>query len=223
MSVVKDTPRFRRDLQPSKSALTRSRILDAGHEFFETRPFREMSVGALMKDTGVSRPTFYQYFKDLHELMEALLEEVKGGIFEGAQTWFANEGDPVEELRKSLAALVDVGVTHGNILKAVVDAAPGDARLEEVWNTFLASFDDAVAAKIKKDQSLGVTPQFDPLPVAHALNRMDAGVLIHAFGTQHKADKTEVLTAITRIWISTLYPDHPENPPHHDGRAITRA
>ena len=205
-----------RDLPPSKSALTRSRILDAGHEFLETRPFREMSVGALMKDTGVSRPAFYQYFKDVHELMEALLEEVKVGIIEGAQAWFANEGDPLVELQKSLAALVEVGVAHGNILKAVADAAPGDERLEHAWNTFLASFDDVVAAQIAHHQSQGFTPIFEPLPVAYALNRMDAGVLIHAFGTDSKADKAEILRAITQIWISTLYPDYLENLSHRD-------
>ncbi|MGJ8586123.1 MAG: TetR/AcrR family transcriptional regulator [Marinosulfonomonas sp.] len=222
MSVIQGTPRIRRDLQPSKSALTRSRILDAGHEFLATRPFREMSVGALMKNTEVSRPTFYQYFKDVHELMEALLEEVKSGILEGAQAWFANEGEPLAELQKSLSALVEVGVSHGSILKAVADAAPGDARLEAAWNTFLASFDDVVASQITHHQSLGITPKFDPLPVAYALNRMDAGVLIHAFGTQHKADKAEVLSAITQIWISTLYPDYPESRTHREDRVSNK-
>lgn len=159
-----------------------------------------------MAGTEYSRPTFYLYFNDLHGLMETLLDEVKGGIVEGARTWLSNEGDPISSLQESLSALVDVGFESGAILKAVSDAAPSDARLEHVWETFLCSFDEVVSARIAEDQAKGITPEFDPLSVARALNRMDAGVLIQAFGTAQKADKAEVLKAITRIWISTLYP-----------------
>jgi hypothetical protein len=35
---------------------------------------------------------------------------------------------------------------------------------------------------------------------------MNASVLIHAFGTQAKLDKPDVLASLLRIWISTLYP-----------------
>ena len=191
---------------PSKAALTRSAILDAGSEFLETRPFRDLTVGSLMAATEYSRPTFYLYFNDLPGLLEKLLDEVKGGIVEGAQAWLSNEGDGVSGLQKSLRSLVEIGYEHGTILKAVSDAAPSDARLEHVWETFLSSFDEVVSARICQDQAIGVTPEFDPLPVARALNRMDAGILINAFGAHPKAEKEEVVSAITRIWLATLYP-----------------
>jgi len=193
-------------MPPSKAAMTRSAILDAGSDFLRTRPFRDLTVGLLMAGTKYSRPTFYLYFNDLHELMETLLGEVKGEIVDGAQAWLSNEGSAISGLQQSLAALVDVAHKHGTILKAVADAAPSDARLERVWETFLASFDEVVSARIAQDQAAGLTPEFDPLPVARALNRMDAGVLIQAFGSVEKAEKDRVLSAIMRIWLSTLYP-----------------
>src|SRR5210317_999454 len=122
-----------RHMLPSKASLTRSAILDAGSEFLEIRPFRDLTVGSLMAATEYSRPTFYLYFNDLHGLVETLLDEVKGGIVEGAQAWLSNEGDGVSGLQKSLKSLVDVGYENGTILKAVSDAAPSDARLEHVW------------------------------------------------------------------------------------------
>ena len=195
-----------RRMQPSKAALTRSAILDAGSEFLETRPFRDLTVGSLMAATEYSRPTFYFHFNDLHGSLETLLDEVKGGIVEGAQAWLSNEGDGVSGLQKSLRSLVDVAYEHGTILKAVSDAAPSDARLEHVWETFLSSFDEVVSARIYQDQAIGITPEFDPRPVARALNRMDAGILINAFGAHPKAEKEEVLSAISRIWLATLYP-----------------
>lgn len=191
---------------PSKVAQTRSAILDAGRKFLSAHPFRELTVGALMAETSYSRSAFYQHFNDLHGMMEALLDEVKGAIVEGAQPWFSGEGGSVATLQESLAALVDAGHDYGSILRAVSDAAPSDERLEHVWQSFLASFDEIVAARIREDQDRGLTPEFDPMPVARSLNRMDAGVLIHAFGSNEKASKEVVLTGIMRIWLSTLYP-----------------
>ncbi|MBT3143113.1 MULTISPECIES: TetR/AcrR family transcriptional regulator [Roseobacteraceae] len=203
VSVTHPSSRY---MLPSKAALTRSAILDAGSEFLETRPFRDLTVGILMATTEYSRPTFYLYFNDLHGLLETLLDEVKEGIVEGAQAWLSNESDGIPGLQRSLRSLVDVGYEHGTILRAVSDAAPSDARLENVWETFLNSFDEVVSARIEQDQAIGVTPEFDPLPVARALNRMDAGILINAFGAYPKAEKEDVLSAITRIWLATLYP-----------------
>lgn len=191
---------------PSKSAQTRGAILDAGRAFLKSQPFRDLTVGTLMAETGYSRSAFYQYFNDLHGMVETLLDELKGGIVEGAQPWLGGEEDSVASLQKSLSALVDVGYEHGFILRAVSDAAPSDDRLEQVWKSFLASFDEIVAARIAQDQEKGLTPEFDPLPVARALNRMDAGYLILEFGGSDNSEKEGVLQAIRRVWLSTLYP-----------------
>lgn len=202
-SLYGNTERY---MAPSKAAVTRSAILDAGTHFLETRPFRDLTVGILMAETEYSRATFYLYFNDLHGLMETLLDEVKGGLAESARSWLLNEGDAVSGLQQSLKGIIDVSYDHGPILKAVADAAASDARLEHVWETFVGSFDELVSARIAQDQAEGVTPEFDPFPVAQALNRMDAAILIHAFGTSQKAGKQDVLAALTQIWVSTLYP-----------------
>ena len=189
-----------------KADRTRAEILDAALEFLWSRPFREMSVSTLMATTGHSRPAFYQYFQDVHELMETLLLDVEREILTTTQPWFSGPGDPVAALRASLAELVRVGYERGPILRAVHDAAPTDARLDRSWNELLGRFDDAVAARIAADQEQGLIPPFDPRPVAFAFNRMDAAVLIHAFGRRPRARPEPVLGGIERIWISTLYP-----------------
>jgi AcrR family transcriptional regulator len=54
-----------------------------------------MTVGSLAASIGVSRSAFYQYFKDLHEVMEVLLEMLKGEILDASKTWMISVGDPV--------------------------------------------------------------------------------------------------------------------------------
>lgn len=64
----KNSPRGELGLR--KSERTRQAILDSALKFLWTQPFRDVTVGALMPLTGTSRSAFYQYFTDLHDLME---------------------------------------------------------------------------------------------------------------------------------------------------------
>ena len=59
-----------------KSERTRAAILNSALDFIWSHPFRDMTVSSLMASTGMGRSAFYKYFKDLHELMEALLESL---------------------------------------------------------------------------------------------------------------------------------------------------
>lgn len=181
-------------------------ILNSAQEFLWTRPFREMTVGELMLITGTGRSAFYQYFKDLHELMETLLQGVAEEIHLAAEPWFNDEGDPFVLLQKSLSQLVDICYECGPILRAVMEASTTDERLELAWAEFLSQFDDAVTDQIEKHQAAGLISKFEARPVAVAFNRLDASLFIQAFGRHPRSNPEHVRDAIIRIWMSTLYP-----------------
>jgi AcrR family transcriptional regulator len=195
--------------QPSakiaKSERTRAAILNAALDFVWTRPFRDMTVTSLMASTGVSRSAFYQYFRDLHEVMETLLTMLQEEIFVAVEPWLAGVGDPVALIRETLAGLVDVCHQRGPFLRAITDAASTDPRLEKAWLQFLAGFDDAATARIEADQKQGLIPAFEVRPVAFALNRLNAYTLLQAFGQRPRQQPDPLRVALTRIWISTLY------------------
>ena len=182
--------------------------MDAAFEFLWSRPFREMTVNSLMVTTSISRSAFYRYFDDIHELMEALLKRLESEILEGASPWLSDDGDPVALLHESLAAEVRICYRHGPFMKAISDAAAANAPLEDEWNWFLDRFDDAVSERIAADQELGLIEAFEPRPVATALNRVDAAMYIREFGHRPRSRPEPVLSAITRVWISTLYGQH---------------
>ena len=203
------SPPLRVEPQPvlkiGKSERTRAAILNAGLEFVWSHPFRDMTVNALMASAGMSRSAFYQYFKDLHDLMGVLLDTVKDEVFAVTGSWFQGTGDPVMLLNESLAGLVDVCYRLGPILRAADDAAATDERFESAWNHFKKQFDDAVTARIEADQAQDLIPDFDARAVAIALNRLDAYTLIEAFGQRPRSKPEPVRDALVRIWISTLY------------------
>lgn len=192
-------------LEVRKSDRTRAEILDGALEFLWSNPFRDMTVATLMASTHVSRSAFYQYFQDMHELMETLLEDVEHEVLDVVAPWLLGTGDPITLLLESLDELVHVCYRRGPILRAVADAAPSDERLDRSWTRFLGRFDDAVAARIEADQEQGLIPDFEARPVAVALNRLDAYTLIEAFGRRPRSRPEPVLDAIIRVWTSTLY------------------
>ena len=188
-----------------RSELTRTAILNTALDFIWSRPFREMTVNELMASTSVGRSAFYQYFDDLHDVMESLLKLLQEEILNVDEPWLTGVGDPVDLLRESLAGLVDVCYERGPFLRAITDAAATDTRLEKAWMDFVSSFDDAGKALIEAEQEQGLIPAFDAYPVIFALNRLNAYTLIQAFGQHPRKPKEPVLEALERIWISTLY------------------
>ena len=192
-------------LKIAKSEKTRTAILNSAIDFIWSHPFRDMTISSVTDPTGISRSAFYQYFKDLHEVMETLLDILQKEIFDIAEPWITGVGDPVALMQEALAGLVRVGHQRGPIYRAFVDAAATDKRFEKGWNQFLGRFDDAACARIEADQKQSLIPDFDARPVAIALNRLDAHTLIEAFG-QHPISQPEpVREALARVWISTLY------------------
>jgi AcrR family transcriptional regulator len=192
-------------LKIGKSERTRAAILNAAVDFLWSHPFRDMTVNSLMAPTGVGRSAFYQYFKDLHELMEILLDTVRDELVAVTGPWFEGVGDPVVLLNESLDGLVEVCYHRGPILRAIDDASSSDKRLEKAWAQFFGEFNDAVSTRIEADQGQGLISEFAARPVAIALNHLDAYTLIEAFGQRPRSKREPVREALARIWISTLY------------------
>ena len=188
-----------------KSVQTKQRIMDVALGFLWSHSFRDLTVAVLTKRAGVSRTCFYQYFSDLHNLMEGLLDDLEWEILTAAGPWFAAKEDLALKLSKSLYGLVKVCYQRGPILRAIFEAAPMDERLEKTWKDFITVFDDTVTARIMQDQAAGLAPDFDPRSVAIALNRMDVGILVHHFGRDPRSEIQPVYQTIARIWISTIY------------------
>lgn len=188
-----------------KSEQTRQIILDTALEFLWSHSFRDLSVAGLTNQAGISRTCFYQYFDDLHNLMEVLLNDLEWEILAAAEPWLIAKADSAVKLSESLYKLVKVCYERGPILLAIFESAPMDERLEKAWNDFVNVFDDTVTARIIQDQALGLAPEFEARPVAIALNRMDIGILIHHFGRDPRSEIQPVYQAIVRIWLNTIY------------------
>jgi AcrR family transcriptional regulator len=183
----------------------RREILDSAARFLKKRDFRDLTVGEVMAGTTLSRPAFYQYFKDVQDLIVSLLHDIEAVMHETASPWLKGEGDPIASLRESNWGVVQTCVEHGPIIRAIVEAAPLDERLEQAWTSFMERWDVAAEARIVAQQRDGLIPPLDARRIAKALNSLDVNLVVAAFGRHPQDDPEDVLETMHRVWSSTLY------------------
>lgn len=183
----------------------RREILDSAKQFLRKGHFRDLTVGEVMAGTTLSRPAFYQYFADLHDLIFALLHEIEAIMHQTASPWIEGEGEPIAALRESNRAVVEICVQHGYIIRAIVEAAPLDERLERAWEAFMKRWDDVVEVRIIAQQKEGLVPPGNARRIANALNCLDVNLVVAAFGRDPQDDPSEVLETMHRVWSGTLY------------------
>lgn len=184
----------------------RGTIIDAAIEFLWDHPVRELTAGKLMRKTGLSRPAFYQYFSNVPELIRTLLSDLQVEMVAASGPWLNSNDERATALEESLAGVIEVCVRRGPLFRAVFEAAPQDPELEQAWSDFMHRWDGAVASRIVAEQGLGlIDPKLDPLAIAHALNAMDAILLVQGFGRRDQANPKSTLRTLHTIWMRTLY------------------
>ena len=186
--------------------------MDSAVRFLWEHNFRDLTIAELMETTPLSRSAFYQYFKDLHELIETLLRDVEAIMHQTAHPWINGEGEPIAAMRESQVGVIQTCVDHGPIFRAVAEAAPLDERLERTWSAFTGAWDDAVEARIKVQQREGlISKSLHARRIANALNTHDTALLIAEFGRRPQGNPKAVLETMHHIWVATLYGTLPDN------------
>ena len=137
---------------------TRQRILDATEQLLEQRKVRELKVVDIAREVGSSPATFYQYFKDVEEVVLQLAEQTSEGIptiveqIEGP--WKGKQG-----LARA-RGIVDAFIRHWDRYHAVLRvrnlaAEEGDRRFRRVRAESLGAVLEALAKQIEREQQSG--------------------------------------------------------------------
>lgn len=56
--------------QPELTAATRQKIMDSFWNEYKVKPMKKITISAISKNAGIHRSTFYEYFKDIYDLLE---------------------------------------------------------------------------------------------------------------------------------------------------------
>ncbi|HAV5768659.1 TetR/AcrR family transcriptional regulator [Acinetobacter sp. P1(2023)] len=180
-------------------------ILEAAEQFLSEHHFRDLNIDEVMRRTGLKRPAFYVHFRDKNDLTLRLVQNISKELFDIADRWLAGTNHQ-EDLRRALVDSVNVYVEHGRLLRAFVEAASGDERVDRVYRGLIQDFITAAAQHIKAEQLAGkIKKDVEVEETAKALIWLEERYLSETFGHASQVQPEIVIQVLQNIWISTLY------------------
>jgi AcrR family transcriptional regulator len=180
-------------------------IIAAAEAFLRERPFRELTVDEVMKRTDLSRPSFYVYFHDRHQLVLRVVEHLGSELFTMSDRWLSGTGEGPDLARAALDGIVAVYVEHGPVMLALADAAVDDPGVEQAYTALVQSFVDATARHIEEEIDAGRILPLSAHETATALVWMMERYLSLSLGREPLTPAQTVADTLATIWTRVLY------------------
>ena len=180
-------------------------IVEAAAGLLRERPFRELTVDEVMRRTDLSRPSFYVYFQDRHQLVLKVVERLGAELLRMSERWYKGSGDGPVLVRDAVAGIVGVFEEHGPVMRALADAATTDPEVEEAYGALVQSFVDATARHIEEEIAAGRILPLDPVETAKALVWMMERYLNLSLGGAPLTPGETVAETLTTIVARVLY------------------
>jgi TetR/AcrR family transcriptional regulator, ethionamide resistance regulator len=180
-------------------------ILDAAERIVRERPPGDLTVTRVMDGTTLTRNAFYAYFRDRYDLIARLVERLRAEADAGMAA-YVTAGDDVTALgREALASAARLWADHGELLRALSDAAARDADAARAWERFIEPTHTAVMARVREDMRAGRIAGVDPEPTVRALVAMNRASFMQELVGKPGADVDRLVDALHAIWIRALY------------------
>jgi AcrR family transcriptional regulator len=180
-------------------------ILDAAEELLREARFSALTVDELMSRTGLSRASFYVYFRDRHHLIMRLTDRIGGELFEMSERWLRGSGDPVEDARAAIEGVTTVYAQHGPVLRAIAEAASHDQEVESIYHDLIERFVVATATRIEDEITRGRIKPLNPRETSRTLVWMNERYLLETLGRIPQEPVDRVVEALWMVWVRALY------------------
>lgn len=199
--------RVRRRRSPELAELE---ILDAAEKLLRRHAFHELTVADVMAETGLARPSFYQYFPDLHQLLAKLTERYIAEVVSIAETRIDISADPVEpNARERLLVAYEEGCRlirkRRHLHRALVDAAPGDPSVERIHRRYMNMMAGFLEKQLRAAQAQGHASKLEPKETARALQLMGEHYIIEKLVKRTGSDVAEVAGTLVAIMETVLF------------------
>jgi AcrR family transcriptional regulator len=199
--------RGRRSIRPSGDDREQA-ILATAERLLDEHPYANISVDDLAKGAGLSRPTFYFYFKSKEAVLLSLIEPViataDAEIDDAIQQLPA---DPRRAWRNGINAFYTAFASHPALSRAASDALTTSAEIRAMWNGFMQKWIDQTAAMITAERTRGAAPEtVSAADLAISLNQMNERTMMAALAAEAPAiDEDRLVDTLTHIWVSSIY------------------
>lgn len=185
-------------------------ILTTAAQLLEQGPLADISVDALAKGAGISRPTFYFYFpsKDavLLTLFDRLVAEADTAMREVAAITFVDRN---ARWRRGIDVFFETFVSRNSALtRACWDAMATNTEVRQLRSSAMQQWISFTATVIDAERATGAAPQTDSSAeeLATALNLMNERVMVATLVPgQPCLPPARVVDTLADIWVTSIY------------------
>jgi AcrR family transcriptional regulator len=171
----------------------------------EGETYADMGVERLAGRAGISRTSFYFYFRDKREVLELLTAVVADELYAAADIWWSGTGVSHDALRTSIEDVSALFVQHGPLLRAIVEVGTYEREVAEHWRALIGRFVDATEGRILREQAAGAAPPFAARATAFALVWGVERALYEQFVQGEVFEPAELVEAISAMWLRAIY------------------
>jgi AcrR family transcriptional regulator len=199
--------RGRRSARPSGDDREQA-ILATAERLLAERSFADVSVDDLARGAGLSRPTFYFYFRSKEAVLLSLLEPLiarADSEFDGAVQRLPT--DPRKIWRSGIKAFFTAFESHRAVARAGAEALAGSPEIRAVWSSFMQRWIDQTAVMISAERARGAAPEsIAAADLATALNEMNERMIMATLSAEQPAvNEDKVVDTLAHIWVSSIY------------------
>jgi len=194
-------------------------ILDAAERLLRRVPFSELTIERLMATTGLSRPSFYQYFADLYELLSKLAERHVAVVSQITRRY----GDYIFGVSETELVSKEAGAVrqanfielckehrkHRHFHRLLIQSSALDPRGRRIYRNYIRAMARSAAALIRQLQSRGVAGSLDPDETGLALHLMMEFYMFEKVVEGPGSNFEKVAETLRAIWEKVIYGELP--------------
>lgn len=186
---------------------TEDAILAAARAAVEEEPFERLTIDGIARRAFVSRTAVYFYFPNKRAVVDRLIQQAFGELYEGAAVYFDGDGEPRMQLRLALSRMVSAVNRNDTVLLLAFQLSGREDRLPPEWEPHLRRLIVGAERRLRRDQERGIAPaDISPRTSALALCAMvERHLSIEVQRGKTGAQLDEAIRTLAELWWRAAY------------------
>ncbi|MEP0068178.1 TetR/AcrR family transcriptional regulator [Pyruvatibacter sp.] len=188
--------------------MAREEIIDATQAALAEMDFNALTVDAVMQRTGMTRSSFYHYFKSVDELALGFLGRLEGAIRETVDDWLNGEGsdDYLADTHARLTTMFVAMDNHRTGMMALARASNSSEQVHDEWRSRVIDyFIDLTARFIRQQIMLGRSKVENPDLTARSLILMNNALANDNLMRDEPDEPAAIGKVSAEIWNAAIY------------------
>lgn len=190
------------------AAETKGAILRAAQKLFSTKGFFDTTIADIVEKAGVSRGTFYLYFKDREQVFAALLSQAVDEMFLLSAS--RQTGSRQTRIESANRAYLETFKRHRAFMRSALQVATFDPGVAKTLSALRGKFIARIKAHLERAVARGECHDIDPAITSFLLVIMVEFTAYSwlSFGWQPDRDEFDidkVVREASALWFRAVY------------------